>query len=114
MPDVPPADRDRPARDLSAFPAAGTRAIREMAGMFDHVSRRYDLLNSLMTLGQDRAWRAAMWRAIPEHAHAVLDLCTGSGVSLEGLLRSPLIVGVPSGRLTIQAVSLDAEAAGLL
>ena len=34
--------------------------------------------------------------------------------SLEGLLRSPLIVGVPSGRLTIQAVSLDAEAAGIL
>ncbi len=34
--------------------------------------------------------------------------------SLEGLLRSPLVVGVPSGRLTIQAVSLDAEAAAAL
>ena len=34
--------------------------------------------------------------------------------SLEGLLRSPLIVGVPSGRLTIQAISLDAEAAAAL
>jgi DNA-binding GntR family transcriptional regulator len=34
--------------------------------------------------------------------------------SLEGLLRSPLVVGVPSGRLTIQAVSLDADAAAAL
>jgi DNA-binding GntR family transcriptional regulator len=34
--------------------------------------------------------------------------------SLEGLLRSPLVVGVPSGRLTIQAVSLNAEAAAQL
>jgi DNA-binding GntR family transcriptional regulator len=34
--------------------------------------------------------------------------------SLEGLLRSPLIVGVPSGRLTVQACSLDAEAASVL
>jgi DNA-binding GntR family transcriptional regulator len=34
--------------------------------------------------------------------------------SLEGLLRSPLVVGVPSGRLTIQAVSLDTDAAAAL
>ncbi len=34
--------------------------------------------------------------------------------SLEGLLRSPLVVGMPSGRLTIQAVSLDADAAAAL
>jgi DNA-binding GntR family transcriptional regulator len=34
--------------------------------------------------------------------------------SLEGLLRSPQVEGVLSGRLTIQAVSLDAEAAAAL
>jgi DNA-binding GntR family transcriptional regulator len=34
--------------------------------------------------------------------------------SLEGLLRSPQAQGVPSGRLTIQAVSLDVEAAAAL
>jgi demethylmenaquinone methyltransferase/2-methoxy-6-polyprenyl-1,4-benzoquinol methylase len=38
-------------------------------------------------LGQDGAWRAAMWRAVPEAAGVVLDLCTGSGVSLGGLRR---------------------------
>jgi len=34
--------------------------------------------------------------------------------SLEGLLHSPQVEGVLSGRLTIQAVSLDAEAAAVL
>ncbi len=73
---TPPAeDRFRP------------NAHREMASMFDGVSRRYDLLNRLMTLGQDAAWREAMWRRVPEDAGVVLDLCTGSGVSLPGLRR---------------------------
>src|SRR5262245_12971141 len=76
------------------------RAAREMAEMFDQVSGRYDLLNRLMSLGQDTAWRRAMWRAVPARARVVLDLCTGSGVSLDGL-RKP-------GRLVIGAdVSLQ-------
>lgn len=58
-----------------------------MASMFDGVSARYDLLNRVMTLGQDGAWREAMWRAVPAAARVVLDLCTGSGVSLSGLRR---------------------------
>ncbi len=62
-------------------------AHREMASMFDDVSGRYDLLNRVMTLGQDSAWREAMWRRVPEDAAVVLDLCTGSGVSLTGLQR---------------------------
>ena len=55
--------------------------------MFDDVSGRYDLLNRVMTLGQDTAWREAMWRRVPERAKVVLDLCTGSGVSVPGLKR---------------------------
>lgn len=55
--------------------------------MFDDVSGRYDFLNRVMTLGQDTAWREALWRQVPGSAHRVLDLCTGSGVSLGGLRR---------------------------
>lgn len=62
-------------------------AANEMASMFDDVSGRYDFLNRVMTLGQDGAWREAMWRAVPGDARVVLDLCTGSGVSLPGLRR---------------------------
>lgn len=62
-------------------------AAEQMASMFDDVSGRYDLLNRVMTLGQDGAWREAMWRCVPDGARVVLDLCTGSGVSLPGLRR---------------------------
>jgi len=61
--------------------------------MFDDVAGRYDLLNRLMTLGRDAQWRAAMAAEVPEDARVVLDLCTGSGVSLTEL-RQP-------GRLAI-------------
>lgn len=67
-------------------------ASSAMASMFDGVSARYDLLNRLMSLGQDGAWRSAMWRGVPEDAHVVLDLCTGSGVSLAGLRRPGRVV----------------------
>lgn len=65
---------------------AGPAPARAMGQMFDDVSPRYDLLNRLMTLGLDTAWRAAMWRLVPRRARVVLDLCTGNGVSLRGLL----------------------------
>jgi demethylmenaquinone methyltransferase/2-methoxy-6-polyprenyl-1,4-benzoquinol methylase len=82
-----------PRPDLA--PRFEPHATREMAGMFDHVTARYDLLNRLMTLGQDGAWRAAMWRAVPERARVVLDLCTGNGVSLPGLRRpGRLVLGI--------------------
>ncbi len=66
-----------------------------MAEMFDDVAARYDLLNRLMTLGRDTAWREAMWSEVPDSARVVLDLCTGSGSSLRGL-RQPgrLVIGV--------------------
>jgi demethylmenaquinone methyltransferase / 2-methoxy-6-polyprenyl-1,4-benzoquinol methylase len=87
-------------------------AARELAGMFDQVVPRYDLLNRLMTLGQDAAWRRAMWRAVPERARAVLDLCTGNGVSLEGLRRpGRLLVGIDASLAMLEQA---AEAHGRL
>ncbi len=72
----------------------GPRAATPMAEMFDDVSGRYDVLNRILSLGQDRAWRQAMWREVPESAHVVLDLCTGNGVSLPGLRRpGRLLIG---------------------
>jgi demethylmenaquinone methyltransferase/2-methoxy-6-polyprenyl-1,4-benzoquinol methylase len=110
MPDVPPDARRHPreSRGLSAFPAARDRAVPEMAGMFDDVSTRYDLLNSLMTLGQDRAWRGAMWRAVPESARVVLDVCTGSGASLEGLVRpGRVVVGVDASFAMLEMAAAE-------
>jgi demethylmenaquinone methyltransferase/2-methoxy-6-polyprenyl-1,4-benzoquinol methylase len=71
------------------------RASREMAGMFDGVVSRYDLLNRLMTLGLDHTWRLEMAKAVPESARVVVDLCTGNGVSADALRRTGrLVVGV--------------------
>lgn len=51
-----------------------------IAGMFDAIAPRYDLLNHLLSAGLDRRWRA---RAIAElhlpPGGRVLDLCTGTG-----------------------------------
>ncbi|MBI1799865.1 MAG: ubiquinone/menaquinone biosynthesis methyltransferase [Candidatus Eisenbacteria bacterium] len=91
MSDPAPNERLEPSR----LPHAGRfrpRAAREMADMFDSLPDRYDLLNRMMTLGQDQAWRAAMWRAVPCDARIVLDLCSGNGVSLPGLRRPGRIV----------------------
>lgn len=86
---MPTEPESRAPADAPPAPHASERfaphATRAMAGMFDDVSGRYDLLNGLMTLGQDAAWRKAMWGMVPRGARVVLDLCTGNGASLPGL-----------------------------
>jgi demethylmenaquinone methyltransferase/2-methoxy-6-polyprenyl-1,4-benzoquinol methylase len=81
-------------------------AVRPLATMFDRVTGRYDLLNRIMTLGRDDAWRRVMWGAVPGEARVVLDLCTGSGASLSGLRRpGRLVLGLDAslGMLGIAA-----------
>ena len=53
-----------------------------VASMFDGVARRYDLANTVMTLGQDRRWRRQAQRALnPGPGERVLDLGAGTAVS---------------------------------
>ena len=47
----------------------------DVARMFDLVAERYDLTNDVLSLGQDRRWRAAVVRAVdPAPGQLVLDL----------------------------------------
>jgi len=88
-------------------------AAQPMAEMFDDVSGRYDFLNTLLSMGQDRAWRRAMWREVPTRARAVLDLCTGSGVSLPGLRRpGRLVIGVDVSLRMLERAAESQEPAG--
>jgi demethylmenaquinone methyltransferase/2-methoxy-6-polyprenyl-1,4-benzoquinol methylase len=50
--------------------------------MFDAVAKRYDVTNDVLSLGQDRRWRARVFDAVePEAGELVLDLAAGTGTS---------------------------------
>ncbi|OBG55214.1 MULTISPECIES: demethylmenaquinone methyltransferase [unclassified Mycobacterium] len=69
--------------------AALDKDPRDVASMFDGVARRYDLTNTVLSLGQDRYWRAATRSALaigPDQK--VLDLAAGTAVSTVELRKS--------------------------
>jgi len=75
--------RTTPARDRTGTyggitPATDKQPAR-IAGMFDAIAGRYDLLNHVLSGGQDLYWR---WRAVRRLGltgqEQVLDLCTGT------------------------------------
>lgn len=75
---IEPADVDRAS--LEKNPA-------EIAGMFDKVAKRYDLMNEIMTVGQLRKWRRAVKEALDlQPGCRVLDLAAGTGSSTAALL----------------------------
>ncbi|MGB0388130.1 MAG: ubiquinone/menaquinone biosynthesis methyltransferase [Ardenticatenaceae bacterium] len=70
---------------------AGEQKGQYVAHMFSRIATRYDLLNRLMSLGQDQSWRRQMAELalLPPNAQ-VLDLATGTGdVALAVLERHP-------------------------
>lgn len=53
--------------------------------MFDGVAKRYDLTNTVLSMGQDRLWRRATHKAVrPERGERILDVAAGTGVSTAG------------------------------
>ena len=57
--------------------------------MFDGVARRYDLTNTVLSLGQDRYWRRATRSALRiGPGQKVLDLAAGTAVSTAELTKS--------------------------
>lgn len=68
----------------------------EVAAMFDRVAPRYDLVNTVTSLGQDRRWRRLTREALRlTPGDRVLDVGAGTGVSTVELSRSgAYVVGV--------------------
>ena len=66
-----------------------------IAGMFDAIAPRYDLLNHLLSAGIDRRWRAAAIRSLQlTGRETLLDVCTGTAdIALEARRAGPL--GLP-------------------
>src|SRR2546421_9775442 len=47
--------------------------------MFDGIAPKSDLLNHLLSLNVDKAWRKRVARLVPVTTGPLLDLCTGTG-----------------------------------
>ena len=57
-----------------------SKSPERIAGMFDAIAARYDLLNHLLSAGIDRRWRTRAIRSLRlTGRERVLDLCTGTG-----------------------------------
>jgi len=54
----------------------------DVSAMFDKVAQRYDLLNDVLSLGQDRWWRKVVAKAVGARpGERILDLAAGTGTS---------------------------------
>ncbi len=80
-------------------PLGRDKQPQRIAGMFDAIAPRYDLLNHLLSGGLDLRWRTKAVRALALHGgETVLDLCTGTAdLAIASATASPgaaAVVGV--------------------
>jgi demethylmenaquinone methyltransferase/2-methoxy-6-polyprenyl-1,4-benzoquinol methylase len=76
---------------------APDKAPDRIAGMFDAIAPRYDLLNHVLSAGIDKRWRARAIGALQlTGRETLLDVCTGTAdVALEGRRRGAArVVGI--------------------
>ncbi|MBD3629684.1 bifunctional demethylmenaquinone methyltransferase/2-methoxy-6-polyprenyl-1,4-benzoquinol methylase UbiE [Cyclobacterium sp.] len=70
---------------------------QQVASMFDNISRKYDLLNHLLSLGIDIIWRKKAIRLLKnDKPRLILDIATGTGdFAIEALALKPdKVIGV--------------------
>jgi demethylmenaquinone methyltransferase/2-methoxy-6-polyprenyl-1,4-benzoquinol methylase len=74
----------------------GEAKARYVNGMFSRIARRYDLMNVIMSLGQDAMWRRYMVnKAKPMPGGLALDVATGTGrIAQELAHRGSRAVGI--------------------
>jgi demethylmenaquinone methyltransferase/2-methoxy-6-polyprenyl-1,4-benzoquinol methylase len=70
----PTQNRTPPAADLHRGAPA-----EQVRGMFARIAPTYDLLNRVLSAGQDRLWRRRLAAELLPDARRVLDLCAGTG-----------------------------------
>ena len=82
--------------------------------MFTRVAKRYDLMNRLMTAGQDRFWRKIVIRqaALPAEGGRLLDLGGGTGdLGFDAMRENPATLAVEAD-FTIEMLRVGKERAG--
>ena len=79
--DLPANPTANPTGGVEKHPAA-------VAAMFSQLARRYDLVNAVVSFGQNYGWRRATTIAIdPQPGERILDLAGGTGSSAAPLAR---------------------------
>lgn len=113
---MPPANRSLIPNHQSLAPPA--KDASRIAGMFDAIAGRYDLLNHLLSAGLDVVWRRKAIDALGlSGREVVLDLCTGTGdlaiAAVTGRRHAKRVVGVDfSGAMLHVARAKVARIAG--
>jgi len=84
--------------------------------MFDQIAKRYDLLNRLLSLDQDEAWRQEIRRHLPSKNNLqLLDIATGTGDVVLSLVKdNPSIhiaygIDLAEGMLEIARTKIKAQ-----
>lgn len=100
---------------MSVEKAAPDKSPAKIAGMFDAIAGRYDLLNIVLSGGMDRLWRRQMIASLRlTGQQRVLDVCTGTADVALGCARSGAaeVVGVDfSGSMLVHGVEKVRQAA---
>ncbi|MBF8266619.1 MAG: bifunctional demethylmenaquinone methyltransferase/2-methoxy-6-polyprenyl-1,4-benzoquinol methylase [Dehalococcoidia bacterium] len=90
----------------------GQEKARYVAAMFDRISRRYDLLNTVMSGGRHHSWRRrAADLAIQDGQGEALDVATGTGDFALELARRPGVTRVIGLDFAPQMLSLARQKA---
>jgi demethylmenaquinone methyltransferase/2-methoxy-6-polyprenyl-1,4-benzoquinol methylase len=92
---------------------SGEPRARYVQAMFARIAGRYDLMNRLMTAGQDGRWRRyVIGQAQLPPGGRLLDIATGTGdIAVEGLRRQPGIQAV-GGDFTVEMMQIGRQVPG--
>jgi len=64
--------------------------VNQVRDLFNKISPTYDLINRVLSFGQDVAWRKKVARHLPARPHLqILDLATGTADQLLAFFRTP-------------------------
>lgn len=70
-------DKTHEINIIQSPPAQKTEYV---AGMFNQISKKYDFINRLLSLGFDQYWRKKTIQFVKQHPHEkILDIATGTG-----------------------------------
>jgi len=88
--DVASAQIPASARGADGARGANGAPSAQVRSMFARIAPTYDLLNHLLSMGRDRAWRRLVAANLGPSPQRVLDLCAGTGdLALEIVRRAP-------------------------